>query len=45
MNEPKVNEQGTHEDGLGWAPDGEFCGECSSVDCSVCVECGCAVRR
>jgi hypothetical protein len=27
---------GTHEDGLGWDPDGSFCGECTNMDCKTC---------
>lgn len=27
---------GIHEDGLGWNPDGAFCGECTSMDCKTC---------
>lgn len=27
---------GVHEDGCGWSPDGEFCGECSKPTCQHC---------
>ncbi|MCM1324393.1 MAG: hypothetical protein NC218_09590 [Acetobacter sp.] len=27
---------GQHAEGLGWDPCGNFCGECSSDDCSTC---------
>ena len=27
---------GVHSDGVGWAPDGTFCGECNKGDCAVC---------
>ena len=27
---------GQHSEGLGWHPSGEFCGECSSTNCSTC---------
>lgn len=27
---------GWHECGLGWNPDGVFCGECAAGDCSIC---------
>jgi len=27
---------GVHEEGLGWNPQGVFCGECSNRDCSGC---------
>lgn len=25
-----------HDEGLGWSPDGNFCGECSSTTCVAC---------
>jgi hypothetical protein len=28
---------GVHEGGVGWNPNGEFCGECASVSCKGCV--------
>lgn len=28
---------GTHEDGLGWNANGEFCGECSAKTCRGCA--------
>ena len=34
----KNNSEGCHEDGLGWAPDGTFCGECSNVTCKGCSQ-------
>ena len=27
---------GVHENGLGWGPDGIFCGECSNTNCATC---------
>ena len=27
---------GTHSDGMGWAPDGTFCGECTRDNCEGC---------
>lgn len=27
---------GAHEDGCGWAPNGDFCGECSNASCENC---------
>ena len=27
---------GIHEDGCGWSPNGDFCGECSNISCKVC---------
>lgn len=27
---------GEHEEGLGWNPDGDFCGECSNITCVGC---------
>lgn len=27
---------GIHEDGCGWAPNGDFCGECSNKTCENC---------
>ena len=27
---------GIHEDGLGWNPDGDFCGECTNMNCKTC---------
>lgn len=27
---------GIHEDGCGWAPNGDFCGECSNETCENC---------
>lgn len=27
---------GEHSEGLGWNPDGIFCGECNNMDCSTC---------
>lgn len=27
---------GVHEDGCGWAPNGDFCGECSNETCENC---------
>lgn len=27
---------GIHTDGIGFAPDGTFCGECTSIDCKKC---------
>lgn len=27
---------GIHEDGCGWAPNGDFCGECSNESCENC---------
>ena len=27
---------GVHEDGCGWAPNGDFCGECSNESCENC---------
>ena len=27
---------GAHEDGCGWAPNGDFCGECSNESCENC---------
>ena len=27
---------GTHEEGLGWNPNGVFCGECSESTCRGC---------
>lgn len=27
---------GTHEEGLGWNPNGVFCGECSASTCRGC---------
>lgn len=35
-----INEEGIHEDGIGYAPDGTWCGECSE---NTCV--GCSVWR
>lgn len=28
---------GVHDEGLGWAPDGTYCGECSKVTCEGCT--------
>lgn len=28
--------EGTHEEGLGWTPMGDFCGECSRRTCQGC---------
>lgn len=28
---------GVHEEGLGWNPNGVFCGECSNSTCKGCV--------
>ena len=36
INQKNINATGTHEDGCGWAPDGTFCGECSSATCVGC---------
>lgn len=27
---------GFHDEGLGWSPDGNFCGECSNGTCAAC---------
>lgn len=27
---------GTHSEGVGWNPNGEFCGECSYGNCADC---------
>lgn len=27
---------GIHEDGIGWNPNSEPCGECSCISCSIC---------
>lgn len=27
---------GTHSGGLGWDPDGEYCGECCKYSCAEC---------
>lgn len=27
---------GIHSEGMGWSPDGTFCGECCDIDCSTC---------
>lgn len=27
---------GVHEEGLGWNPQGHFCGECSKMSCKGC---------
>lgn len=27
---------GTHSGGLGWDPDGEYCGECCKCSCATC---------
>lgn len=32
----KDNVGGLHEEGLGWSPDGNFCGECSRSSCEQC---------
>ena len=29
--------EGIHEEGVGYSPNGEFCGECSSSTCKGCV--------
>lgn len=28
---------GKHDEGVGWGPDGEFCGECSNISCGACL--------
>lgn len=28
---------GIHDSGLGWNPNGSFCGECSFISCADCV--------
>ncbi len=28
---------GVHEEGLGWNPNGVFCGECSKMSCKGCM--------
>lgn len=30
---------GIHEEGLGWSPNGDFCGECSNMTCVGCPQC------
>ena len=27
---------GHHDSGVGWSPDGKYCGECNSASCSSC---------
>lgn len=29
---------GVHDSGIGWNPNGVFCGECSASDCSSCQQ-------
>jgi hypothetical protein len=31
---------GVHDEGLGWNPQGVFCGECSNMTCVGCVNKG-----
>lgn len=31
-----IDTKGTHEDGCGWDPNGNFCGECGSGTCEDC---------
>jgi hypothetical protein len=36
MSATKDRLGGVHDEGVGWAPDGNFCGECCNIDCSKC---------
>lgn len=37
MSEPIIDKcGGRHEEGLGWNPNGVFCGECSNMTCEGC---------
>lgn len=37
MSEPIIDKcGGRHEEGLGWNPNGVFCGECYNMTCEGC---------
>ncbi len=40
-NDLKDEVGGVHGGGVGWNPNGVFCGECGSVTCAGCPQNGC----